>query len=268
MVDDVNINDAIFKCSTETGLVWISMINAGYIEYATNFFLAISHNKINLKIVLFCLDQESFKAFSSNDVSSCIAVDVTTFTDKKYSESLCTWKTEAYKDMNFFRLKLIKLTIQIARKKEISFVGLLDMDIVVLKDITEDVLQIMKESPSLQVLGLCDENLQTCSNINNCKNICLGTIVYRVKTINDTLFDYSAKDIKTFSCDQELLNNKFITTQTVKKPIWINGCYKGLNKSKIDVPNETKLIHFNWIIDSNYSKREAMKRQGLWFVKN
>ena len=96
-------------------------------------------------------------------------------------------------------------------------------------------------------------------------------MVFRVKGVSDSMFEYTSRNIDTMHSDQELLVKNFkdmkIATRSIHKPTWMNGAYPGVKgPKKMTVPSGTTLIHFNYIVDRNYAKREAMKVQGMWFL--
>lgn len=261
--------NAIQTCAGSSGLVWIAMINNGYVEYTKNFLKAMDVYGSACTILIYCLDAESLAALSTE--RHCIALDASVFLKKKYTSSLSIWATYSYKEMMFAKLDAMKFTIQHARSLGIPFVGYLDTDIILLSNPTADATSCMNEHPSVQVVALCDEPTPACTNQSACKNLCAGTMVFRVKGLNDSMFEYTSRNIDTMHSDQELLVKNFkdmnIVTRSIKKPIWMNGAYPGVKGgTKMTVPSGTNLIHFNYIVDRNYAKREAMKVHGMWFV--
>ena len=259
-------------------LVWITLINDGYVDFTKNFLISMKLCATQFKLIVYCLDQASFDKITQLGFRRvCFPVKaVDTFLPKNhsitYTPNFTYWYQMQYKQIVFAKLDALKYTMQQMSPLGIKNVGFIDMDIWLFKDPTPFIL---KEVNNLQnadkaVFMQCDENNAKCTNRAVCANMCTGLIVFRNSNIDAlNLFNYTANDIKTFSSDQEFLNLKFkkqhISTLTVDKSLFLNGAsVPHLKKKKVGFSKESCLIHFNYMIGD--AKRTAMKLQGLWRV--
>ena len=264
-----SIKDAIQTCAGKEGLVWITMINNGYVDYTKNFLKAMDVYGSAFTLLVYCLDSESLQSLSNQP--HCIALDAKTFLKQTQPTALSIWGELNYKRIVFSKLDAIHFTMTLCSELKIPFIGYIDTDIIPLKNPTPYILNEMKEHPSAVLVCQCDESTASCSNKDSCKNLCTGVIGFRVGSLPEKVFQYSEKEIRSFMSDQhflqdQLLKNKY-AFRTIDKSIFLNGSYPGLKSGKqITFPLTASLVHFNYIVDKNYAKRETMKVQRMWFV--
>jgi hypothetical protein len=151
-------------------LIWITMINYGYINYAKNFLKSMEVANVNFKLIIYCIDYEKIieelKDFSDRNYV-CIDANIFMKQTANVSSEFKTWADIEYKKIVFCKLDAIKYTL--INNKNCKLVGYIDTDIIVLSDPTKVILEYDNRHPNVIVFGQCDEVVK-CSNIFNCPN--------------------------------------------------------------------------------------------------
>jgi hypothetical protein len=252
----------------EQPLIWITLINYGYIHFTKNFLKSIKKYGVNMKLYVYCINFD--KCYNElKEFDNCVCLNAELFIKKKISENLTSWSQKEYKEVVFCKLNAIKYTLMNTHSKGVKAVGYIDTDIIVLSNPTDVIMKYMIEFPDISIFTQCDEVLK-CSNINNCKNICSGVIVFKNNPAYYNIFDYNDKDIYKFMGDQDFLLGKIrasgIKTITIDKNIFINGTYPGIRpgSGNFILQKEASLIHFNYLIGNE--KEKQMRRLGMWFL--
>ena len=251
-------------------LLWITMINYGYIDYTKNFLKSMELSNSNFKLLIYCLDNETLEELKN--YKNCICISAALFTkkyQKKFEKKMVVWMEREYKELVFLKLDAILYTLQESRALNIKSIGYIDTDIVLLSDPTLVMLNIMKQYPSINVFAQCDENTIVCSNRLKCSNFCSGVIVFRNLPELDKYFIYNNQHINMYSGDQMFLLYTFnefnITVLIIEKNIFLNGTYPGIREGiPVKLSKEACLIHFNWLIGDN--KKFKMKQQNMWYI--
>ena len=320
----VPLGQFIIDSTTSTTIIWTTMLNAGYIEYAANFLASLRRCGSTMRIVFFCLDDESLQFVltatshwsSGGGSGDIMAVDGRVVLQKygriqqqqsaattATSSLLLLWNTDAYKRMMFAKLDFIRYTIEAAAAAATAAaaaataptmiqidVGYIDLDIVLLKCPDAGFRFELDRWPEACFVAQCDENgCSACSNPERCPNICAGLMVFRTALLDmyHSLFLYDTRMITAFqNADQEYLQRILAMTRrdhipyrTVKRSQFLNGTFQNMhrtprtrrsssstnnNKKKIAFPEDTVLVHFNYIVGAE--KKRIMKDQGMWFI--
>lgn len=248
-------------------VVWITLINQGYIRYTQNFLETMKKNVCSFPLIVYCLDQESINALRGYQNVTCISA--TPFMKGQMNKALTTWNTIDYKRIVFSKLDAIKYTMDLPQYQGIS-VGYIDTDIILFKDPTPIMEKALTENLNTIVISQCDENRSKCSNLIHCPNICSGVIVFRQSFITKSLLNYSEKDIITYLTDQHFLCSQFkklnVSYMTIDKNIFMNGSFPGVRDdgSALTIPSEAVLLHYNYMIGSQ--KEQNMKKNSMWLV--
>jgi len=252
-------------------LVWITLINHGYINFTKNFLESMKVFNSKFKIIIYCIDQKSIDALVEYD--NCICIDANVFLRyKNLSSDLQSWSEQDYKKITFSKLDCILYTLKLVSNIDVTSVGYIDTDIIVLSDPTNIILDVMKQNLSIKIFAQCDEQyihcpLGNCNNKYNCCNICSGIIVFRNLPDIYHIFEYDENYINKFTGDQDFIRYKvfkyMIPNISLDKNIFLNGSYPGLTNNPI-IPKSTSLIHFNYIIGKD--KEQRMRDTKYWFL--
>ena len=253
-------------------LVWITLINGGYIHYTKNFLMSMQKANIQFKLIILCLDTEAFS--NLNHTPNCICVMVN-FLSGNLPQDMKRWGELDYKKIVYAKLDAIAYALKYAHHMGIKAVGYIDTDIYLWSDPTSVMLSEMQLYPDVDIFCQCDEQSITCSDRNKCLNLCSGVFVVRTKEGLTNLFTYEESDIHKHYSDQHYLHDKLNTLsiryRTIEKHIMPNGGYynalynyPSLQQHKIPIDPSVCLIHFNYMVGN--TKKESMKIQGLWLV--
>jgi hypothetical protein len=252
------------KNQNEDNIIWITLINKGYINYTKNFLESMKKNGISFKLLVYYIG-DGVKDELSN-YSDAVCFDASFFLDKTFSSNLCNWSSIEYKKIVFAKLDAIKYTIEKCKYYNIKYAGYIDTDIVILKNPSEVVHTVYKNNPELSVIYQCDENTLECTNINKCPNLCSGIIAFDVRKTDIGWFNYCDNDISKYPSDQHFLVEKLkkINQKSISKSIFLNGSYPGLKNATIQLPDTAATVHFNYLIGNN--KQNCMKKNNMWYI--
>lgn len=248
-------------------IVWITLINKGYIRFTQNFLESMRINNCSFPLIVYCLDNESATALKHYKNVSCVSANP--FIRGQMNKNLTTWNTIDYKRIVFSKLDAIKYTLDLPEYKNFS-VGYIDTDIILFKDPTPIMETTLLENPSATVISQCDEEKPQCSNHVKCPNICSGVIVFRQSFITKSLLNYSEKDITLHLTDQHFLCAQFkklnISYLTIDKNILMNGSFPGvrMDGKVLVIPSSAVLLHYNYLIGS--FKEQMMKKNLMWLI--
>lgn len=259
--------DTYFNSIYGTPLVWITLINYGYINYTKNFLKSMEVHSCPFKLIVYCLDKKIIDELS--EYKNAICFDASLFIKEEFAPYLTEWNTMDYKKICFSKLDAIKYTHTLSHINGIWAVGYIDTDIIVFKNPTDIFINKMRSDRNIAVFSQCDENSNNteCSNQTNCPDMCTGTMVFRTGSIDNSIFNYSDEDILKYSGDQHFLevtfNKNQINRLTISRDILLNGAYPGL-KDNFVLPESAYLIHYNWMIGSQ--KEYYMKKNSMWYL--
>jgi len=249
-------------------LIWITIINHGYIEYTKNFLISMDLLKINFKLIVYCIDDASYEELKSHNNCICIKAD---FLKYNLPSDLKVWMNIDYKRITFAKLDAILYTLKNTYDLGIENVGYIDTDIVLFSDPTQKILDIMNENKNINIFAQCDEGyFKQCTNPLNCRNMCSGVIVFRNNKELYNIFNYEDKDVFAHLGDQSylqsVLNNRKIPFLTMPRNMFPNGSYYcDLKNKEIEFEESNILIHFNYMV--GHEKKQSMKLQRLWFIE-
>ena len=248
-------------------IVWITLINKGYVRFTQNFLESMKRNKCIFPLIVYCLDNESINGLRNYANVTCISASP--FIKGRMDKGLTVWKSIEYKRIVFSKLDAIKYTLDLPQYKDFS-VGYIDTDIILFKDPTPIMLKALSDNPDTLVISQCDEDKLECSNMNKCPNICSGVIVFRQSFITKSLLNYTERDIITNLTDQHFLAVQFkklnISYLTIRKSIFMNGSFPGVRMDGhvLKIPDEAVLLHYNYMIGSY--KEHFMKKNSMWYI--
>jgi hypothetical protein len=253
-------------------MIWITLINYGYINYTKNFLKSIKKANIDFKLHIYCFNyqeclDELNKFKELNDYDNFVCIDANNFITEKMTSELCCWSKMDYKKIVFCKLDAIKYALE--NNPDID-VGYIDMDIVLFSDPTKVILEYMDKYPNVDIFGQCDEPGIECLRPTNCSNMCSGVIVFRNKPELYDIFNYDVKDLSRFMGDQDFIGMhrkmRNIKSITIDRRIFLNGTFPGIKNDDIifQKPKTTSLIHFNWMIGNK--KESRMKKLNMWFI--
>ena len=252
----------------EQPLIWITLINYGYIHFTKNFLMSLKKYGVTMKLYIYCINfdkcYEELKEFDN-----CVCLNAELFLKTQIGDAMSVWAQMAYKQLVFCKLDAIKYTLMNTNSKGIKAIGYIDTDIIVLSNPTDVIMRYMTVFPNMSIFSQCDEVMK-CRDISNCGNICSGAIVFKNNPDYYHIFDYNKIDIQRFMGDQDFLLSKIrtycIKTITIDKNIFINGTYPGIKpgSGELDLKQQASLIHFNWLVGDE--KEKQMRRLGMWYL--
>jgi len=246
-------------------LVWITIINHGYINYTKNFLKSMEKANIQFKLIVFCTDKLAFDALQGNDRCICLMAD---FIPNPVSADMKKWDDIDYKRIVFTKIDAIAYALKSTYDLGVESIGYIDTDIFLFSDPTVVMLNEMDQYKNINIFCQCDENKHRCTNPFACPSFCSGVLVIRNKKELHQYFTYTDNNIRELSGDQMLLLLTFtkegVAYKTIDKTIMPNGCYYQIRVDKIQPGPSVCLLHFNWIIGND--KENVMKYQNMWLI--
>ena len=104
-------------------ILFVTFTNSGYVKFTNNLLESIKTNKIDINLKIFAIDDESFQYFEK------IHDNVERYYQEEFSTQLIHQKED-----NFGSLMLIKFDVIYRSLLENKFVGYIDGDIVIKKN--------------------------------------------------------------------------------------------------------------------------------------
>lgn len=258
--------DAYFKSIDHSRIVWITIINKGYIRYTQNFLKSMEIHNVSFTLAVYCLDNE-IPMYLAN-FKNVVCLDASYFIKGLFDSSFTQWGTLSYKSLVFSKLDALKYSLELCKKYNIETLAYIDTDIIVLKDPSPIILRLMDNS-ELDIIHQCDEDIQLCSDSSMCPNMSSGVIGFRTSKIPSSIFDYCSADILQNTSDQHYIMNKIdelgIKRKSVYKHIFLNGIYPNLTTNyPLILHEKSSLIHFNCMIGNE--KEYNMRLKGMWYI--
>ena len=249
-------------------LVWITLINSGYVEFTMNFLESMKKAKCKFKLIIYYTDE--FVAPRLSKYDNCVCISADKFLKSLMSVKAHKWEQLEYKRICFAKLDAIQYTCDELRNNGVKHVGFIDTDIVLFSDPSPIVINYLKEHTDCKVLAQCDEAGEFCSfknGLQKCPNICSGVIVFNLENEYDSLFRYDTDVIPHFSGDQAYIQHGIdkagIECHTVPKSVFMNGGFKFA--WKLPRPKDSCLLHFNYLVGGPMKKKKMMKMR-MWYL--
>lgn len=250
-------------------LVWITLINKGYVEFTKNFLKSMIRSKCNFKLIVYCTDE--FVAPALSEYTNCVCLPADVFLRSAMPVEARAWGNKEYKKLCFAKLDAIQFTRQRLRNNGVKYVGFIDTDIVLFSDPSIVVKNYFLANPECKVLAQCDEVGEFCSfrkGCERCNNFCAGIIIFQTVEEFDFLFHYVDENILQFTCDDQGFlqigfQNAGIECHTIPKAIFMNGGYKFA--WKLPRPKDSCLLHFNYLVGGPMKKKK-MIRMRMWYL--
>lgn len=259
-----------FAHHEQAPLVWISLINEGYLPFAKHFQRNLDSLHLNhpaFRLIVACSDDaalEGARALGMNAVRlPCTG---------SYAKELTTYSTPAYNAITFAKLDALRGALFAARRAGVGLLGFIDFDITLMSNPTNLILQLAQEKPEADVFAQCEEGGQSAcreTSAVQCPNMCSGVLVLRTGNCAiDSCLTYSAEDVASWPGDQGFLSKGLkklsIRRAALPRATFPNGSFAGVNK--YDTRQEltgAALVHFNWLLAGD--KVRIMKAWNMWF---
>ena len=229
-------------------ILFVTFTNSGYIKFTNNLLESIKTNKIDINLKIFAIDDESFQYFEK------IHDNVERYYQEEFSTQLIHQKED-----NFGSLMLIKFDIIYRSLLKNKFVGYIDGDIVIKKNIDEILLPIVKD---LDILFQNDKRPSKPLLIN----VCAGFMIINSNKKTQKFFKPSDKLNKKFlkykTHDQTYINRSLSKFKYKMLPLdaFPNGPHFYSNFENLD----PYIVHFNYLLGEK--KEESMKNYKEWYL--
>ena len=287
-------------------IVWVTFVNAGYVDYTLNFLFSVRTNALKFELVVYCMDDESMRRLK--DEPQCTCIDARPVLEKRYSRGpfACgnngpqlLWGTPTYNDLVFLKLDLIDNTFSLIEEYGgggeggVVAVGYLDMDIVLLQDPTPHVLNEMSKHATTSIFFQCDElgepdndpSSCVCRNdksdkSDKCSNLCTGCMVFKYSDrhlYRADLLRYDAFAVAEFSdrnSDQGYINSRLrassIEHRTLPRSKFVNGSYHNMHlysKRKVKINLPADCVLVHFNYLIGEEKRRVMSLYDKWSVE-
>ena len=120
-------------------VLWITLINIGYIEYTKNFLTSMEKTNCTFKLLVLCMDNDTVIALK--DFSNCICLPISSLGLKNIGVTqLCDYTTPEYTELVYLKLDVTRLMLDKVRAFGLKSVGFIDTDIILLSDPTPIIL--------------------------------------------------------------------------------------------------------------------------------
>ena len=267
------------SCSRDP-LVWVSLINEGYLPFARHFCanlrrLGYSDGSVvaatAFPLVIFCTDTATLdktRVFWKH----CMLLEERALDEGCLSTELTAFLTREYKRIVFAKLDVLARGLRECARIGAVFLGYIDFDIALLADPTPAVLEAFHAHADASCVTQCDEDrTPVCSNPSRCPLMCSGIMALRVcdaQRLQPALV-YTHSALDSFCGDQDFLmvrmNALGLQRWTLDKTTFPNGAGSAADVRGARSPDtiaRSVAIHFNYLFGRE--KEAAMRRWGLW----
>jgi len=229
-------------------ILFVTFTNSGYINFTHNLLQSTINNNVDIDLKIFTLDKPSFKYFEK------IHDNIEMYEQSKFSEELLEQKAE-----NFGNLMMVKFDIIYKSLLEYQYVGYIDGDIVVKKDIDN---YILKKLISNEIIFQNDKRPSKPNLINVCAGFMIINSSKKMQKFFKPTKALESKFVKYTTHDQTYINknrNKF-RHEILSLNDFPNGPHFYKNHKELD----PYIVHFNFLLGEK--KEEYMKKYGEWYL--
>lgn len=229
-------------------MLYVSVLNYGYLMYIMNMLKSLSKWGIDKKILLVCLDKESFNFLSRKGYKTiCLDTKITEFS--KFDSG------KRYLTICFFKWFAISQLLDTGAN--ILFT---DGDIVYLKNPLSEIKKLN---------GMIDIWIQNDTRSeNSMNNLCTGFFYVKSNESTRQQFQVASDDQKRLffnGSGDQLYFNMYMKPNLLCSVLplneYPNGAYFYMTHQ---LQPSTILVHFNWVI--GHEKLAKMKQVGLWIL--
>jgi len=230
---------------------YVTLTNKGYIEYTNNLLSSIKQNKINIDLSIYTLDTVSYDYFSNINVRTKL-IDSSSY-NEEFSEF------ELQNSSDFYKIVYFKFFCLNDLLKSSKFVLFLDGDIVIKKDFSKKIYEMIDKSDFIAQSNKSPHD-------DNIDEINSGFMLFRsnkkvLKYINPDRF--SLKKFSKFKFhDQTYINN--IKSKFDYKLLDLDDFPNGAHFKKYKDRLDPYIIHYNYIL--GHEKKNQMISDGNWYL--
>ncbi len=237
-------------------LAW-TLTSNGYKYLTWNFVLHWRRAVPGWPILVVCADKPSYQ-FLQREGISCVMWD-TALAD--FGPQVVPFGSRQFSVLNRLKLRLLDL---FAKDVEVQQCLYIDGDIIVYKNIVDDIQRRLIEAPFLMQ---CDEQVHECSG-SPCPNLCSGLIAFQHGAEGGV---FPVTDEAVWSQkpeDQVWVNFSIRQTQipvtALPRIQYPNGARATLTKRDPELSAEAICLHYNYRVGD--SKKADMRRFGDWLL--
>lgn len=230
---------------------YVSLTNKGYIDYTYNLVSSLKENNVEIDLIVYSLDKDSYNYFSNKNISTKL-IDTTSL-KIDFSNFELQNSSEFYKIV-YFKFYCINDLLQTNK-----YVHFLDGDIVIKKDFSDEILQYGKD------VDLIAQSNKSPHDSNHDEINTGFMLLNSTKKINKYINPnkFSLKKFSKYKFhDQTYVNsikNK-INYELLRLDDFPNGAHFKKFKDSID----PFIIHYNYIL--GHEKKNEMIKDNNWYI--
>ena len=232
----------------EDKILFITFTNSGYINFTNNLLQSTIDNKVDIDLKIFTIDEPSYNYFEK------IYDNIEMYDQNNFSEELVEQKAD-----NFGNLMMIKFDIIYKSLLDYQYVGYVDGDIVIKKNIDDYILKKLKGN---DIVFQNDKRPSKPNLINVCAGFMIINSNEKTKKFFKPTKTLESKFVKYTTHDQTHINknrNKF-KHEVLPLNDFPNGPHYYKHHKKLD----PYIVHFNFLLGEK--KEESMKNYGEWYL--
>ena len=242
------------------GLLAWTLTSNGYKYLTWNFVCHWRRSVPGWPILVVCADKPSYQ-FLQREGISCVMWD-TALAD--FGPQVVPFGTRQFATLNRLKLRLLET---FAADEEVRSCLYIDGDIIVYKNIVEDIQRRLVEAPFLMQ---CDEHMPECTGTKetSCPVFCSGLIAFQhgsdqgaFKITDEAVWSQKPEDQVWVNYS---IRQKQIPVVALPRIQYPNGARLTLTKTNTDLKDTTICLHYNYRVGD--SKKADMKRFGDWLL--
>ena len=233
-----------------------TLTSNGYKYLTWNFVNHWKKAVPNHPICVICADKPSYQ-FLQREGISCILYDEALM---DYGPQIVPFGSRQFSVLNRLKLKLLDL---FANDLQIQRCLYIDGDIIVYKNIVEDISEKLKEHP---FWAQCDEQSLECTGQSTCLNICSGLIAW-LHGADGGVFKITDQEVWNSKPEDQVwfnyaLKKNAVTCMALPRELYPNGIRVTKTHTSSDLKDKAFCLHYNWRVGD--SKKADMKRFSDW----
>ena len=242
------------------GLLAWTLTSNGYKYLTWNFVLNWRRAVPGWPILVICADKPSYQ-FLYREGISCVLWD-SALAD--FGPQVIPFGSRQFAVLNRLKLKLLDTFAADEAVKQCLYI---DGDIIIYKNIVEDIQQRLVEAPFLMQ---CDEHVPDCTGSSDhiCPVFCSGLIAFQ-HGADQGVFKITDEAVWAEKPEDQVwvnysLRKKQISVTALPRIQYPNGARASLTKSFTELQNAAICLHYNYRVGD--SKKADMKRYGDWLL--
>ena len=248
--------------------MWVSFVTSGFVPFAHHVALTLRQLGVadSFPLVVACADEGTQASVRLAWPHTCVFPARAALPQPA---ALAEYASVEFKHVVFTKRDLNLAALRCAAACGVGAVGMLDLDVAILRDPTPHAAAALRADPVAACFAQCDEMTATCSDVNACPAPCAGVMLFRTRdaALFDEVLAFDDGDVARFGGEQEFVRTRLeehsVRCAALDPSKFVSGFSARVHEGPCDAILDTAaLIHFNFLRGAQ--KVDAMRSWGVW----